>query len=139
MWCKRGKVNPSGNTAGNKRYGRNQAIFDSKHKSTQVHISVSAYYQFIFISEYHKLQLGYFKNILLHAFNKSSRKQVSSLPALNYEVLPEEPINIFKCNGTGENRNLPDVSLMASYPYAHVDVTLLLTLKHRQIETQGSP
>lgn len=73
MWCRIGKVIPSGNTAGNRGCGRNQAIFDSKHKSTQVHISVSAYYQFIFISEYHKLQLEYFKNILLHAFNKSNK------------------------------------------------------------------
>lgn len=57
----------------------------------------------------------------------------------NYEVLTEEPINIFKSMGAGENKNLQDIGLMASYHYAHVDVTLLLALKHGQMEIQGSP
>lgn len=57
----------------------------------------------------------------------------------NYEDLTEEPINIFKSIGTGESKNLQDISLMVSYHYAHVDVILLLTLKQGQMEMQGFP
>lgn len=48
-------------------------MFDLRHKLIQVHTSALHITNLIFISEYHKLQLEYFKNMLLHAINKSNK------------------------------------------------------------------
>lgn len=67
-----------------------------RYNLTQVQFSVSAYYQLIFIFEYHKLQSILLKILFrMHLTNLTKRTSIQFICIINYEVLTQQPINIY--------------------------------------------
>lgn len=67
-----------------------------RYNLTQVQFSVSAYYQLIFIFEYHKLQSILLKILFrMHLTNLTKRTRIQFICVINYEVLTQQPINIY--------------------------------------------